>query len=99
LTTQGWKSGKQHRIEIWFVEHNERYYILSEQFEDAHWVQNIRHNSTVFFSIDNKAFKGNARIIDQEKGSAVAAEVLKLMDAKYNWSRGLIVELTPINST
>ena len=25
LTTHGWKTGKQHRIEIWFVEHNERY--------------------------------------------------------------------------
>ncbi|HEX2169535.1 MAG TPA: nitroreductase family deazaflavin-dependent oxidoreductase [Nitrososphaera sp.] len=99
LTTQGWKSGKQHRIEIWFVEHNERYYIVSEQFEGAHWVQNVKHNSTVSFSINNKAFKGNARIVDQEKESALAAEVSKLMDTKYNWSRGLIVELTPINST
>ena len=98
LTTLGWKTGKQHRIEIWFVEHNERYYIVSEQFEGAHWVQNVKHNSTVSFSINNKAFKGNARIVDQEKESALAEEVLKLMDTKYNWSRGLIVELTPKNS-
>jgi hypothetical protein len=28
LTTHGWKSGKEHRIEIWFVEHNKRYYII-----------------------------------------------------------------------
>jgi hypothetical protein len=44
-------------------------------------------------------FKGTARIVDREKESALAAEVLKLMDTKYNWSQGLIVEFTPINST
>jgi hypothetical protein len=29
----------------------------------------------------------------------LSAEVLKLMDIKYKWSQGLIVELTPINIT
>jgi deazaflavin-dependent oxidoreductase (nitroreductase family) len=100
LTTLGWKTGKQHRIEIWFVEHNGKYYIISERLGSAHWVQNIKHNSAVSFSINNNnVFTGNARIVDQEKESALAAEVLKLMDRKYKWSQGLIVELTPINST
>jgi deazaflavin-dependent oxidoreductase (nitroreductase family) len=99
LTTHGWKSGKEHRIEIWFVEHNKRYYIISERLEGAHWVQNIKHNAAVSFSINDKVFKGNARIVDQEKESAVSTEVSKLMDTKYKWGQGLIVELTPINST
>jgi deazaflavin-dependent oxidoreductase (nitroreductase family) len=99
LTTQGWKSGKQHRIEIWFVDYNERYYIISEQFEGAHWVQNIKRNAGVSFSINNNVIRGNARIVDQEKESALTAEVLKLMDRKYKWNQGLIVELSPINST
>ena len=99
MTTQGWKSGKEHRIEIWFVEHNKRYYVRSEWLEGAHWVQNIRDNATVSFSINDKVFKGNARIVDQEKEPALSAEVLKLMDTKYKWSQGLIVELTPMNST
>ena len=99
LTTLGWKTGKQHRIEIWFAEHNKRYYIISEKLESAHWVQNIKHNPAVSFSINDNMFKGNARIVDQEKESALAAVVLKLMDSKYKWSQGLIVELTPINST
>jgi deazaflavin-dependent oxidoreductase (nitroreductase family) len=99
LTTLGWKTGKQHRIEIWFVEHNNGYYIISERLEGAHWVQNIKHNATVSFSINDRIFKGNARIVDQEKEHALSAEVLKLMDTKYKWSQGLIVELTPINST
>jgi deazaflavin-dependent oxidoreductase (nitroreductase family) len=95
LTTLGWKTGKQHTIEIWFAEHNKRYYIISERLEGAHWVQNIKHNPAVSFSINDNMFKGNARIVDQGKESALAAEVLKLMDTKYKWSQGLIVELTP----
>ena len=99
MTTTGWKSGKEHKIEIWFVEHNKRYYILSERLEDAHGVQNIKHNPKVSFSINENLFNGTARIVDQEKESELAAEVSKLMNTKYKWSQGLIVELTPMNST
>ena len=100
MTTLGWKTGKQHRIEIWFVEHNGRYYIISERLDSAHWVQNIKHNPVVSFSVNDKVIiKGNARIVDQEKESALAAEVLKLMNTKYKWSQGLVVELMPINSS
>jgi hypothetical protein len=99
LTTRGWKTGKQHKIEIWFVEYNQRFYIISERLEHAHWVQNIKHHTTVSFSVNNKVFKGIARIIDREKESALAEEVSKLMNAEYKWSQGLIVELTWTNST
>jgi deazaflavin-dependent oxidoreductase (nitroreductase family) len=100
LTTRGWKTGNQHRIEIWFVEYNERYYIISERLGSAHWVQNIKRNPKVSFSInDNNVLKGTARIVDQEKEFGLAGEVSKLMNTKYKWSHGLIVELTPMNST
>jgi deazaflavin-dependent oxidoreductase (nitroreductase family) len=97
LTTRGWKTGKQHTIEIWFAEHDERFYIISEQLDNAHWVQNIKHNPIVSFSINDNVFKGTARIVDQEKESALAAEVVKLMNTKYKWSQGLIVELMSMN--
>jgi deazaflavin-dependent oxidoreductase (nitroreductase family) len=99
LTTHGWKSGKEHKIEIWFVEHNKRYYIISERLEDTHWVQNIKHNPKVSFSINENVFNGTARVVDQEKDSGLAGEVSKLMNTKYKWSQGLIVEPTPINLT
>ena len=99
MTTLGWKTGKEHRIEIWFVEHSERYYIISERLDRAHWVQNIKHNPSVSFSISGNIFKGYARIVDQKKEPALSAEVSKLMHIKYKWSQGLIVELTPIYST
>ena len=41
LTTKGRKTTRQHTIEIWFVEYNKRYYILSERKKDSDWVQNI----------------------------------------------------------
>jgi hypothetical protein len=91
LTTHRRKIGKQHRIEIWFAQHNGRYYIISERREAAHWVQNIKYNPAVSFSINDSIFKGSARIVDQEKEFALTAEVSELMDTKYKWSQGLIV--------
>jgi deazaflavin-dependent oxidoreductase (nitroreductase family) len=93
LNTSGWKTGRQHKIEIWFAVYNGRYYIISEHGNNAHWVQNILHNSKVSFSVNNKIFKGAARIINRAKESELAAEVSKLMNTKYGWSEGVIVEL------
>jgi deazaflavin-dependent oxidoreductase (nitroreductase family) len=95
LTTAGWKTGRPHRIEIWFVEHDERYYVMSERRERSHWVKNIAHNSKVSFDVNRKTFAGSAMIVNQKQEPKLAAEVSKLMDAKYRWDRGLIVELDP----
>ena len=54
LTTKGWKSGKLHKIEIWFVEQNKKYYVLSEYKKKAHWVQNILHYPSISFHVDNQ---------------------------------------------
>ncbi len=67
LTTIGWKSRKQHKIEIWFVEHKERYYIMSELEKKAHWVQNIIHNPRISFTINDRMFTGTAQIVEQDK--------------------------------
>jgi hypothetical protein len=93
LSTRGWKTGRGHRIEIWYVEHKGRYYVASERKEDAHWVQNISHDPAVSFSVAGKSLSGSARIISAE--NSLASEVAKLMEQKYGWGEGLIVELTP----
>ena len=93
LTTIGWRSRKQHKIEIWFVEHKERYYIMSELQKKADWVQNIIRNPRVSFTINDTIFKGTARIVEQDKEPQLTAEVSKLMSTKYGWNGGLIVEL------
>jgi deazaflavin-dependent oxidoreductase (nitroreductase family) len=96
LDTLGWKSGKNHRIEIWYVDFNKRYYIVSEHGENAHWVQNIKHNPNVRFSVSNKISEGTARIVNPLTEPELAARISKLMDLKYKWSQGSIVELEPL---
>jgi deazaflavin-dependent oxidoreductase (nitroreductase family) len=92
LGTTGWKTGRRHRIEIWFVEYKNKHYIMSEGGERAHWVQNVMRNPQVSFSVAGGSFSGTAQVV--EKGP-VASEVKKLMKAKYGWDSGLIVELAP----
>jgi deazaflavin-dependent oxidoreductase (nitroreductase family) len=95
LTTTGWKTGKPHEIEIWYVEHDGRYYLVSERLERSHWVQNIRRNPSISFRVGDHSFEGKGRILDREKEPELTAAVSALMDAKYDWSDGLIVELAP----
>ena len=68
---------------------------MSEDNKRAHWVQNIIHNSKVSIKVSNKSFAGVGQVIESEE--PVAAEVRKLMKAKYGWDEGLIVELAVVN--
>lgn len=95
LTTTGWKTGKPHEIEIWYVVHDGRYYLISEHGHGSHWVQNIEHHPSITFRVDVDTFEGVGRIIERDTEPELAAQVAALMDAKYDWSDGLIVELTP----
>jgi deazaflavin-dependent oxidoreductase (nitroreductase family) len=69
LTTIGWKTAKEHRIEIWFVNYNEKYYyVMSERGKHAHWVRNIMHNRRISFAVNYDTWwEGTARIVDRER--------------------------------
>lgn len=95
LTTKGWKTGKVHEIEIWFVRHVSNYYVVSEMREKSQWVQNIQHDQTVSFRVGANSFSGTARLVHSKEERELVSEVSKLMDKKYGWSKGLIVELKP----
>ena len=97
LTTKGWKTGRQHKIEISFVSYADRYYVVSERKEKAHWVQNIMHHPKVMYTVNSKSFKGTARAVDKLAEHKLTKQISSLMDNKYGWSNGLIVELTPYN--
>jgi deazaflavin-dependent oxidoreductase (nitroreductase family) len=96
LTSTGWKTGRRHTIEIWFVAYETHYYVVSELRERSHWVQNIQHNPAVTFRVSETTFEGTGRIIDPAAEPDLAAAVATRMDAKYEWSDGLIVELSPV---
>jgi deazaflavin-dependent oxidoreductase (nitroreductase family) len=95
LTSTGWKTGHPHTIEIWFVAYEARYYVVSELRERSHWVRNIRHNPAVIFRVSETTFEGTGRIVDPVAEPELAAAIAARMDAKYEWSDGLIVELSP----
>lgn len=102
LTTSGHRSGKPHVIEIWYVEHLGRYYVISEKREAAHWVRNIRAEATLRFRLgdtmtddmDMALFDGRGSIPTDEDLIAV---VKAKMDAKHGWSNGLVVEIAPLD--
>jgi hypothetical protein len=94
LTTKGRKTTREHTIEIWFVEYIKRYYIISERKKPSNWVQNIIYDRNVSFNVNNKAYKGYARLVDKNKELTLANAVSNLMFSKYGWKDKLIVELT-----
>jgi hypothetical protein len=95
LTTKGWKTGKLHKIEIWFFERDKKYYVLSEHGKGAHWVQNILRDSKISFQVNNQILNGYGRVIEDILEKDLILRVSELMDKKYGWSDGLIMELSP----
>ena len=95
LTTTGRVTGKPREIEIWFVEHEERFYILAEHLHDTQWVKNIKSNPRVRVRLGDRNFEAEARVLDynQDRKSWLTAQALAR--EKYDWGDGLPVELTP----
>jgi deazaflavin-dependent oxidoreductase (nitroreductase family) len=98
VITKGWKSGQPHEIEIWYVEHGDSYYIVAEHPERAHWVQNIQRDPAVEVRLGKNGTwrPARARLISPAAEPELAAEISRLMDAKYQWSDGLIAEIHPL---
>ena len=95
LTTTGRKTGNPHKIEIWYVAHGDRYYLVAEHGKRSDWVRNIQQDARVTFRVANTTTTGAGRIIDHEAETALVRVISALMDQKYGWSNGLIVEITP----
>ena len=95
LTTTGRTSGLLRTIEIWFVEHDGRYYVVAERREKAQWVQNLERDPAVHVRVGARDDRGpempaTARVV---RDPATIAEISKLMVGKYGWSDGLVVEI------
>ena len=100
LTTKGRISGEPRLIEIWFVELEGRHYLVSEKREESRWVKNVMADAKVSFSVGTRDDHGapreaTARLVRPESEPDLCARVSSLMDKKYDWSDGLIVELSP----
>jgi len=72
-----------------------KYYLVSEREDRSHWVQNLKSDPKISFSVGKETYRGRGRVIDRKKEPELAAKIAALMDAKYKWVAGLIVELAP----
>ena len=92
LTTTGRVTGQPREIEIWFVESNDKLYILAEHFRDAQWVKNIEHNKRVRVRLGEQRFEATARVLDNERDRETWLIAQTLSREKYGWGEGLPVE-------
>ena len=59
------------------------------------WVRNIQTQPQVHVRVGDRRFDAVARIVRENREHELAGAVRALSDAKYGWSDGLLVELTP----
>ena len=97
LTTIGRRTGLPREIEIWFTERDGRFYVIAEHRQRANWVRNICADQKVDVRVGDRRFAARARVVEEDRESELAQSVKALSDAKYGWSDGLIVEITPEN--
>jgi deazaflavin-dependent oxidoreductase (nitroreductase family) len=63
LTTIGRRSGRPHRIEIWFGMQDGRIYLLSGGRDRSDWVRNVMANPQITIEVGNEAHSGTARVL------------------------------------
>jgi deazaflavin-dependent oxidoreductase (nitroreductase family) len=93
LTTIGRVTGQPREIEIWFVELNDKLYILAEHFRDAQWIKNIERNTRVRVRLGAQQFEATARVLDNERDRETWLIAQQLSREKYGWGEGLPVEI------
>lgn len=87
LTTIGRRTGRPHRIEIWFAAHNGRLYLLAGGRERSDWVRNLQANPRVTIELGNETYVGKARAL--EAGTPEDQLARELLLAKYGATEDL----------
>jgi deazaflavin-dependent oxidoreductase (nitroreductase family) len=83
LTTRGRRTGEPHRIEIWFVAHDDGAYLLSDS-DRADWYRNLVADPTVTLEIGGQVRTTSAAPVGDDDPSNDA--VRPAMAAKYQAS-------------
>jgi deazaflavin-dependent oxidoreductase (nitroreductase family) len=81
LTTTGRRSGRPHRIEIWFAAHRGKLYLLSGGRDRSDWVRNLQADGRVSVELGGEQHVGVARVL--EPGTAEDRLARELLVAKY----------------
>jgi len=82
LTTRGRRSGRPHRVEIWFGAIGDTMYLISGNGHGADWYRNALADPVVTVDLGGHTFTARARpVTDAEERRRVG----DLMAAKYPW--------------
>jgi deazaflavin-dependent oxidoreductase (nitroreductase family) len=85
LTTRGRRSGEPHRIEIWFVAHDDGAYLLSDS-DRSDWYRNLVAEPSVTLEIAGQSRQTRAAPVDP--ADPASAPVRATMVAKYQAGYG-----------
>jgi deazaflavin-dependent oxidoreductase (nitroreductase family) len=81
VTTIGRRTGRPHRIEIWFAVQDGRLYLLSGGRERSDWVRNLRANAQVTVELGDEMHAGVARVL--QPGTVEDLRARELLVGKY----------------
>jgi deazaflavin-dependent oxidoreductase (nitroreductase family) len=73
LTTTGRRSGRPHRIEIWFVVEGRDVWLLTEREPETDWVRNLRLEPAVTLEVAGRRFHARADVVEIEPEHVVRA--------------------------
>jgi deazaflavin-dependent oxidoreductase (nitroreductase family) len=80
LTTTGRRTGRPHRIEIWYATDGDTVYLLSGGGRSSDWVQNLLANPTVQLEVDGDEHPAHGRVLE---GGDETERARSLVFAKY----------------
>ena len=64
LTAVGRRTGRPHRIEIWYARNGDTLYLLAGGARSSDWVQNLLARPSVEVELDGAVHRGFARVIE-----------------------------------
>jgi deazaflavin-dependent oxidoreductase (nitroreductase family) len=99
LTTVGRASGKPRTVELWFVVHEGKIYMVSGSPQQTHWVRNIQKDPAVRARIENAVLDGSGRVLSSTE-QPLWDTVCKMACEKYGepepWGTPIEVTLSAI---
>jgi deazaflavin-dependent oxidoreductase (nitroreductase family) len=76
LTTTGRRSGRPHRIEIWYAADGDTLYLLAGGGRSSDWVRNLDAHPEVSVEVDGTARAARARVLDEPTEESTRARAL-----------------------
>lgn len=76
LTTTGRRTGRPHRIEIWYATRGETLYLLAGAGPSSDWVKNLTVEPAVVVEVDGVSRPGRARAVEAGEEAERARELV-----------------------